>query len=94
MAELNTVCYLAQAKRNNGTFTKGLVVCDSHDNYEDNYDDAQQGLHAYLSAFAYGHEAGTDYVMCEILNHKGTGMRGEFWKKRVPQPEPEPEVTE
>ena len=87
MAQLENVIFLTQAKRNKGTFSKGTVVCGNHDDYQDNLDDANQGLHSYLSAYGYNHEAGTDYVMCEIANYKGEGLRSEFWQKRE---EPEP----
>lgn len=55
---------LTQAKRKNGTYEKGCVVHDSADN-------ARQGFHAYLSAYAYGHEAGTDYVFAAVHDTNG-----------------------
>lgn len=91
MAALEAIVFLTQAKRKDGSFSKGTVVCGNHEDYQDNLDDANQGLHAYLSAYGYGHEAGTDYAMCEISNFKGEGLRSEFWQQRV-QPEPEPEA--
>lgn len=56
--------FLAQAKRTNGNFTKGLVVHDTADA-------ARQGFHAYLSAYAYGHESGTDYVYAAVNDSNG-----------------------
>lgn len=65
--------YLVQIKRTNDTITKGVVV-------KDTFDDAKQSYHAYLGAYAYGHEAGTDYVMVEILDGKGLGLMAETWE--------------
>lgn len=56
--------FLAQAKRNNGAFTKGLVVHDTADA-------ARQGFHAYLSAYGYGHEQGTDYCYAAVNDSNG-----------------------
>lgn len=64
--------FLVQIKQTNGTISKGVVVKDS-------FDDAKQGFHAYMGAYAYGHEDGTDYVQCGILNPKGLHMLGETW---------------
>ena len=56
--------FLHQIRRTNGTYDKGIVVKDS-------FDDAKQAYHAYLGAYAYGHDANTDYVSVMI-----TGMTG------------------
>lgn len=56
--------FLHQIKRTNGTFTKGIVINDS-------FDQAKQSYHAYLGAYAYGHEANTDYVFCMITDMWG-----------------------
>ena len=56
--------FLTQAKRKNGTFEKGCVVHDTADN-------ARQGFHAYLSAYGYGHEQGTDYVFACVHDSNG-----------------------
>jgi len=77
--------FLVQIKQTNGTISKGVVVKDS-------FDDAKQGFHAYMGAYAYGHEDGTDYVQCGILNPEGLHMVGEVWDA-TPTPEPE-EVEE
>lgn len=78
--------YLVQVKRTNGTIEKGVVVKDS-------FDDAKQSYHAYLGAYAFGKDANTDYVMVEILDGKGLGLKGEYWEKAVePTPEPEEEA--
>lgn len=55
---------LTQAKRNKGTVSKGCAVHTSKD-------DGLQAFHAYLSAYAYGHEAGTDYVFVALHDSNG-----------------------
>ena len=51
--------FLHQIKHTNGTYDKGIVV-------KDTYEAAQQGLHAYLGAYAYGQDKKTDFVQCMI----------------------------
>lgn len=75
--------FLHQIKRTSGSIDKGIVV-------KDTFEGAKQSYHAYLGAYAYGQNAGTDYVSCEITDVYGTRMMGETWVG----PEPEPEVTE
>ena len=72
--------FLHQIKRNGTTITKGIVVNDT-------YDAAKQGFHAYLGAYAYNHEEGTDFVSCEITDMSGARLLEETWN--APQPEPE-----
>lgn len=66
--------FLVQIKRTNGTVEKGVVV-------KDTYDDACQSYHAYLGAYAFGKDANTDYVLVQILDSKGLGLKGETWEK-------------
>ena len=56
--------FMHQIKRTNGEFTKGIVINDT-------YDAAKQGYHAYLGAYAYGHEANTDFVQAMITDMSG-----------------------
>lgn len=79
--------FLVQIKRTNGAVEKGVVV-------KDTYDAACQSFHAYLGAYAFEHDKNTDYVLVQILNAEGLGMKGEVWKKAEPEPEPEPEEGE
>lgn len=74
--------FLVQVKRTNNIIEKGVVV-------KDTFDDAQQSYHAYLGAYAYGKDANTDYVLVQIINSKGLGMKGEYWELQV---EPEEEA--
>lgn len=67
--------FLVQVKRTNNVIEKGVVVKDSYDN-------ACQSYHAYLGAYAFGKDVNTDYVMVQILDFKGLGLKGETWEKK------------
>lgn len=56
--------FMVRIKHTNGTWEKGVEVKDS-------LDDARQSFHSYLGAYGYGHDAGTDYVQCAILDING-----------------------
>ena len=64
--------FMHQIKRTNGEFTKGIVINDT-------YDSAKQGYHAYLGAYAYEHEANTDFVQCMITDMSGAILMQETW---------------
>lgn len=66
--------FLHQIKRTNGTYDKGIVV-------KDTFEAAKQGYHAYLSAYAYGQHAETDFVSVMITDSNGTTWMTEGWKK-------------
>ena len=66
--------FMVRVKRSNGTIEKGVEV-------KENLDDARQSYHAYLGAYAYGHDANTDYVLVQILNAYGLSMGSDFWEK-------------
>lgn len=72
--------FLHQIKRTNGTYDKGIVV-------KDTFDDAKQSYHAYLGAYAYGHDANTDYVQCMITDQLSGGMvlMTETWNREGTQ---------
>lgn len=76
--------FLVQIKRTKGVIEKGVVV-------KDDFDAAKQSYHAYLGAYAFGNNADTDYVLVQILDGKGLGLKGEYWEKITA---PEPESTE
>ncbi len=82
--------FLVQIKRTNGVVEKGVVV-------KNDLDAAKQSYHAYLGAYAFGNDKDkdgnviTDYVLVQILDGKGLGLKGETWEKKVA---PEPEATE
>jgi hypothetical protein len=75
--------FMARIKRTSGTIEKGLEV-------KDTLSAAKQAYHAYLGAYAYEHDANTDYVACYIVDGTGNRLMWEVWEKAV-QPEPEPE---
>ena len=64
--------FLHEIKRTGETINKGIVVADT-------YDAARQGYHAYLGAYAYGHEANTDFVSCMITDMSGMVLMTETW---------------
>ena len=70
--------FMHQIKRTNGEFTKGIVINDT-------YDSAKQGYHAYLGAYAYGHEANTDFVQCMITDMTGATLMQETWVAPTPE---------
>lgn len=74
--------FLHQVKHTNGNFEKGIVVKSSGATDKENFDAALQGYHAYLGAYAYGHDANTDYVACEVQNESGDRLIWEVWDGR------------
>ena len=77
--------YLVQVKRTNGTIEKGVVV-------KDGLDAVRQSYHAYLGTYAFGNNADTDYVMVQILDGKGLGLKGEYWDQKAAPIEPTEEA--
>ena len=73
--------FLHEIKRTGETISKGIVVADT-------YDAARQGYHAYLGAYAYGHEANTDFVSCMITDMWGGIVNNMTETWIAPQPEP------
>lgn len=57
---------------------KGIVVAST-------YDAAKQGYHAYLGAYAYGHDENTDFVSCMITDKSGTVLMAETWVAPAPE---------
>jgi hypothetical protein len=74
--------FLHQIKKTGGTYNKGIVIADS-------YAAALQGYHAYLGAYAYGHEQNTDFVSCMITDTDGIVLINETWKAPEEPEEPE-----
>ena len=56
---------------------KGIVVCET-------YDAAKQGYHAYLGAYAYGHDPESDFVSCMITDMNGFTLMTETWVATTP----------
>lgn len=61
---MEVIYLLTQAKRTNGTISKGCAVHFAPD-------DAKQAFHAYLSAYGYGHESGTDWCYAAVNDSLG-----------------------
>lgn len=82
---MSNTYFLHQIKKTNGVFDKGIVVKDS-------LEGAKQSYHAYLAAYAYGNNADTNYVSCEITDIYGRVAVGpETWIGAEPEAEPVPE---
>lgn len=64
--------FVHEIKRTGEAINKGIVVADT-------FDAAKQGYHAYLGAYAYGHEQNTDFVSCMITDMTGTVLMDETW---------------
>lgn len=84
----NNVYFLARMKRTNGIWDKGVEV-KSGGTAQENYEAALQAYHAYLGAYAYNHDANTDYVGCYIMDMAGNRPLWETWTKVETTPEPE-----
>lgn len=69
--------FLHEIKRTGETINKGIVVADT-------YDAALQGYHAYLGAYAYNHEANTNFVSCMITDMSGSVLIAETWNAPAP----------
>lgn len=72
--------FLVQIQRKNEAWTKGVVVHNS-------LDEARQGYHAYLGAYAYGHDKTIDYVQAEVIDMSGCIRDSCIWKA-ITHPEP------
>lgn len=83
---MNDTYFLHQIKHTNGTWDKGIVV-KTGGTAQGNYDAAKQGYHAYLGAYAYGHDANTDYVSCHITNMDGAVVMCETDNRIPPEEE-------
>ena len=70
--------FLHQIKETNGTIDKGIVV-------KNTFDDAKQGYHAYMGAYAYGHDANTTFVSCMITDKYGSILNpfNETWNAPI-----------
>ncbi len=92
------IFFLHQIKHTNGAYDKGIVVKDLERQEGEtdealsqrNFEAAKQGYHAYLGAYAYGQNAQTDFVSCEISDLSGARLMAETWRAPEPEPEPEP----
>lgn len=72
--------FMHRIKCANGDYDKGIEV-------KDTLDDAKQSYHAYLGAYAYGHDANTDFVQCMITDQLSGGLvlLTETWNREETQ---------
>lgn len=70
--------FLHQIKHTSNTYDKGIVV-------KETLDAAKQSYHAYLGAYAYDHDANTDFVSVMITNSDGAVLLNETWIKAIEQ---------
>lgn len=80
--------FFHRIRRTNNVYDKGIEV-KAENAAEANYEAAKQAYHAYLGAYAYGHDANTDYVQCMITDTSGHVMMAETWIKAEPEPNEE-----
>ena len=71
--------FMHQIKRTGSVIDKGIVVKADADT--DNLSAAKQSYHAYLGAYAYGHDQNTDYVSCKVTNLSGAVLLEETWEE-------------
>lgn len=64
--------FMHRILHNGENFTKGIEIHTSSDN-------AKQSFNAYLGLHAYGKEANTDFVSCEISDGFGGRLLSETW---------------
>lgn len=77
---MENVYFMVRVKHNKTTdvWDKGVEVKATEN--ADNRAAALQSYHAYLGAYAYGHDESTDYVYCQIIDgSNGTTLIKERW---------------
>ena len=63
--------FVHEIRTGKATF-KGIVFCDT-------FDDAKQTYHAFLGAYAYGHDPDTAFVQAMITDMNGITHLKETW---------------
>ena len=69
--------FMHRIKCTNEVYDKGIEVKDS-------YDAAKQSYHAYMGAYAYGHDENTTLVSCMITDMTGAVLMTETWNASAP----------
>ena len=72
--------FMHRIKCTSEVYDKGIEV-------KDTYDAAKQSYHAYMGAYAYGHDAHTTLVSCMITDMYGSVLMSETWNVPVPEPQ-------
>ena len=81
--------FMHRVKCTNGTYDKGIEV-------KETLDDAKQSYHAYLGAYAYGHDKNTSFVSVAITDDgkNFNVLECENWTPTPVEPVVEPTITE
>lgn len=66
--------FLTQVQRKNGAYTKGVSTHDT-------MNAARQAYHAYLGAYAYGHDQTVDYVLAMVTALDGSVIDSCVWNE-------------
>lgn len=90
---MDEVYFMHRIRRTNGTWDKGIEIKDQGTGPE-NLEAAKQSYHAYLGAYAYNHNADTDYVACYITDADANRILWERWQRREAEPELAEEDTD
>lgn len=64
--------FLHEIRIGKTTSFKGIVFANT-------FDDAKQGYHAFLGAYAYGHDTDTYFVQAMITDMDGATQEAETW---------------
>jgi hypothetical protein len=64
--------FMHRIRKTSGTYDKGIEV-------KETLDAAKQSYHAFLGAWAYGHDANTDFVNAMISDDNGSILYNEVW---------------
>lgn len=72
--------FMHRIRHTNEVWDKGIEV-------KETIEGAKQSYHAYLGAYAYGHDNNTDFISCMISDDDGVIRMNETWKAPAPEPE-------
>ena len=64
--------FMHRIRKTNNVYDKGIEI-------KETLDSAKQSYHAYLGAYAYGHDVNTDFVNCMITDDNGSILMNELW---------------
>lgn len=71
--------FFVHEARLGATSQKGIVICDTED-------EAKQTYHAYLGAYAYGHDPNTTFCQAMITDTDGAILQPETWRVTAEEP--------
>lgn len=70
--------FMHRIRRTSGNYDKGIEV-------KETLDAAKQSYHAYLGAYAYNHDANTDFVNVMISDDNASILMNEVWTEAIEQ---------